>query len=440
MTASPTSTLTPQVDQASPSKKPRNEPIFAANKRSRSEPRRPTRSDKLHTKTATRTFHSTPTPRVFPSRDQPREFSRTTSTASSNSTWSGTTSTSTTNSTVTTFLTTPTTSIPSSSELLGHTEDKAWRPIQPVPYERRTVLVIPRNPLQVEMARLDVHFSVQWEMERLFARHRELSWDNVSARDLEALAGPAEHAMSNLAQMISDMRSGSSAFCDGSSPRPPVSSSMGTIARRRRMLVEMDREEVSIRSNDLRGVLNNDPDWSYGGKIAYNIIVKPNSIRAEDCIRMPDVRKSEPEHMVNPFLTVSKGPSDRFRFSMTLCPPDIPGKSFRLARRFGSRRIVSFKLRDLKSASDRERVKELFVGRQFELMGRSYRAIWAIPDGDSVFAMELKCCDATLAIMSNSDSYLPSFADLWSSESCQQSKLMIAYNDMSKKPSQAMAK
>lgn len=95
----------------------------------------------------------------------------------------------------------------------------------------------------------------------------------------------------------------------------------------------------------------------------------------------------------------------------------MPGKSFRLARRFGSRRVVTFKLKDCVQ-KHRNQLLDLFMGRIFVLFGRSYRAVWAPPDRDSVIAVEMgdELEGVILRPREAPDPLMPRFADLMASK------------------------
>jgi hypothetical protein len=47
---------------------------------------------------------------------------------------------------------------------------------------------------------------------------------------------------------------------------------------------------------------------------------------------------------------------------------------------------LSFKVS--KKIKDRHKVKDMLLGRVLLVLGRSYRAFWATPEGDNVFAVE----------------------------------------------------
>lgn len=262
---------------------------------------------------------------------------------------------------------------------------RRWNPHQSLPREQQTVLVLPRNPNQSQMDKLDIHFSVQWELERQVARQSDLSWEHIRLADLELLKGGSFQAIPKIEGVLALVRARTTSAAVNN-PRQLVAAEL-TITRRMRMLTEMDLEEESIRQNDNRGVGTDNAAWTHGGKISYIIIVRPASILNNRCVSLADTSPSNSSDG-NPF-NVLDGPSpDRLNFTMSLCPPEMPGKSFRLARRFGSRRVISFKLKEFTSASQKAELMKLFIGRKLLLFGRIYRALWAPPDRDSVFVVE----------------------------------------------------
>jgi hypothetical protein len=189
----------------------------------------------------------------------------------------------------------------------------------------------------------------------------------------------------------------------------------------KRLYTEVDREENSIRAQVGKGLLSDDRDWPCGGKISYTIYVCPvcpvtaksSEIALDSRIQLytpipepPTVSALSTLRQKQAIFTPGPGPVDRvdkpvgpssrkvvaplyMPFSMTLGPPKMSGKSFRLARRFGSRRILDFVFKDIKKQKERQAMSELFVGRQFALFGRIYRAIWAPADKSALFAVEV---------------------------------------------------
>lgn len=225
------------------------------------------------------------------------------------------------------------------------------------------------------MNKLDIKFHIQWELERLLGADAcGIGWEDVQWDDLSALQGDAVDVGSRLdvwIQRIGD-RSGKTTT---------------RVSSRAKLLREVDLEEASIRAGDLRGVGNTDPNWHYGGKLVYTVNV------ALDCDRL-----------------------------FALSPADLPGKSFRLARRFGSRRILVFKLKG--TGAQRRRAMDLFVGRRLVLFGRCYRAFWAPPDRDAIIALEVS--DSAVSVY---DPAVPSFE-----------QYLAMFNHLPSRSEQALAK
>lgn len=308
--------------------------------------------------------------------------------------------TSTTVSDLSTAQTTPTTT----DEPL-YTETSTWTPRPSLPVAERDALIIPLNPHQGELNNRDIPFYVQWEMSRHVNKHATVSWTDMTAQDFDFFRQP-DSALCIVA-WLSDIASRKA----GSDTRgsTPTSSRECLSARRRRLLAELQREEESICENDLRGVLNADPSWSYGGKVAFVITVTPGTARSSGKITLLGLSGFKPLEK-NPFLDGADAmPANTLPFVMTLNPPDMPGKSFRLARRFGSRRVIQFRLKDFKSAAAKSELMNLFIGRRFWLFGRSYRALWSPPNRDSVFAIE------TPEGYRGNDPAMPSFSEILAS-------------------------
>jgi hypothetical protein len=89
----------------------------------------------------------------------------------------------------------------------------------------------------------------------------------------------------------------------------------------------------------------------------------------------------------NPFDTDTRRRDTTFPFAMVMQPPRMGGKSFRLTRAFASRRIISFKI-SKKLKKDKFKVRDMLLGRVLLVLGRTYRAFWATPEGENVFAVE----------------------------------------------------
>jgi hypothetical protein len=271
-----------------------------------------------------------------------------------------------------------------------------WRPRPLLPPAERTVYILPRNPYQSALDGQDTPFAVQWELERQIARSDTVSWGDVEMDDISTLKGNAQEAIpkvERLKRRIEGCKAGHSTAHD-----IPVTS------RRAQMHVEMDKEEISIRANDLRGVGSKSVDWPYGGKITYSILVEPSTVYDDSSIQTDNIPVNipwtpsqargptdTPDNPFSPHPTQQSSPN-RLPFTMTLLPPGMPGKSFRLARRFGSRRVLSVKWKsskDNRNALNSEQLLTLFSGREFVLFGRRYAPIWAPADRNMVFMVEV---------------------------------------------------
>ncbi|RXK35887.1 hypothetical protein M231_06851 [Tremella mesenterica] len=317
----------------------------------------------------------------------------------------------------------------------------SWKLISLSEEDQRTVLVLPRCPYQAMLYKHDVKFHVQWELERALVRHPVLSWPDFEASDFDSLQGSVVEAAPLVRPLLDKVLARKSGTASASAEDTLlVQGPMGQ--RRLKMLHEIDREEASIRAGDLSGCGTGDDGW-YGGKINYSITVKSASLRSEECVTLlsdsvqdlyhqRDILKTEgpmddPENPMG--ITSITKPVTRFPFSMTLRQPDMQGKSFRLARRFGSRRVITFKI-DVKE-QDRNKLLSLFIGRVFVIFGRAYQALWAPADRDSVFAIETNHSvpSVTYSGRFTREPGMPTFAEI-----------LQRYNDVNLKPSQAVAK
>ena len=317
-------------------------------------------------------------------------------------------------------------------------DSATWKPRSPLPDDRRVVDLLPRNPYQSMMDYHDVKFAVQWEMERLISEISSLSWADVHAEHILKLKGSVADILPRLPNILSEVmhEKGQSAELDRGRMENTTSRE-----RRNRMYFELDKEEESLENGDLRGLGNDSPDWPYGGKVSFTIRIQPARSRDLKGSRLayrtgstlsspiPSIpeRKDDPD---NPMGVVQQADPTKRSYTVSLGPPDMQGKSFRLARRFGSRRIVSLKYKstDFRSPKQREGLVELLSGRHLVLFGRVYRAMWAVPDGDSVYMIETGDHVMGAARLKPWDR-MPAFADL-----------LRMFNDLEQKPSQAMAK
>lgn len=194
----------------------------------------------------------------------------------------------------------------------------------------------------------------------------------------------------------------------------------------RRICTEADREERSIRAQDGKGSYSDDPDWKYGGKLIYTVYIRP--VEKEKKGRPAADSKSR----IELYRQIETDPPNPLQFSMELRPPTLTGKSFHLARKYGSRRMLNFKFADIKAPKARREMFELFSGRRFIVAGRVYRAWWAATDKSSCIAIEVNDSIHGLTIpatIERNDPIMPSFIDQLASS-----------NDLTLKPGQAMAK
>lgn len=303
-----------------------------------------------------------------------------------------------------------------------------------------TVYVVPRDGSKLLSGHNDILFHVQWELERMVARHKELAWSDFQAGDFtplrQASAAVATPRIPAIIEAVVQRKL-------GTFPETPSTTSCGT-DRQSRLLAEVDFEEQAIRDNVNEGLLSNNPFWAHGGKLCYTVAVQPLENEKKDLIKGVLIHRSTTSGRSSPAEADSSNTSDspfalskpadlneRLLFAMTLQPPAMTGKSFRLARRYGSRRVLNFKFKSPKKEDDRVQMYNLFAGRRFVLFGRVFRALWSPPDKDGVFAIEVgeSIDDATRPPAGQQDPKMPSFLEL-----------LQIHNDLSLKPAQAVAK
>ncbi|WVQ64983.1 uncharacterized protein L199_003153 [Kwoniella botswanensis] len=299
--------------------------------------------------------------------------------------------------------------------------------------------------------KLKVKFHFQWELERMISQHETLTWEQIEIGDLHEFRGQSSLDMVHLVDEI--LRGAETRLLRSD----PIDATRREISERKAMLLtEVDREEVSIMANDLRGVGNDSVDWPYGGKIQYTLSVQLAS-RGEECTELLPERIS-PSQANNPYrarkvferthsapsgstrdqtnplhphthTSVALSESRSFPFKFELRPPEMPGKSFRLARRFGSRRCISLKTADIPFGKRKE-LQNMLVGRRLIVLGRPYRAFWAAADGENVMLVEVPEEGNGIVTKGREDEpKMPSFQEL-----------LYLYNDLNRKPKQAMAK
>ncbi|WVF65849.1 hypothetical protein IAT40_000586 [Kwoniella sp. CBS 6097] len=377
---------------------------------------------------------------------EPRDFSRTES-GSSTCTTVSTTSTLTTVSTST--VTTPLTSIGDIGNL-DFAPSKILAPSASVPKSTSFITVTP-NPYQAIFAKHDVWFHVQWEFARMIEQHDTVTWADIELRDIRSLKGTSSEVIPQMKRIIS---AAAARKLGEESPvvKGSLENSLSETDRKAKLLAEVDYEEASIRNGDLRGLGNDSLDWPYGGKLVYTVAVLPTEFkeeytRSETRSRAPTSLNSSrsmsrtsssfsrtssgpvstPDNTLGP-STATVGPY-AFPFKFVLRAPDMPGKSHRLARRFGSRRILNFKFKDVPYSS-REALLDMFLDKILLVFGRAYRALWAPAGSDSIFAIETNEIVGGMTQYRNIQSPdMPSFQEFFS-----------RYNDLAQKPNQAMAK
>jgi len=253
---------------------------------------------------------------------------------------------------------------------------KEWNPQQPLrapPNSEAFVEILPKNSYQKRLNDI-VNFYVQWELERHVQDTKAVSWDDFTFDDFEAMAGSASDIIPRIpsfVRWVHERKNGMerSGQLKGDAylvPAPPL-------------CTEMDMEETSIVKGDLRGLGNDDPQWSYGGKLVFCVSVEPGRTRP---MRLGSVNGNGAAEDDNPFNTTVEWP-----FSFKLRQIEQPGKSTRLARRYGSRRILSIRFGQIPQHA-RRRLFHMLVGRGLVLFGRVFRMIWIQPDSDSGVAVE----------------------------------------------------
>ncbi|WRT65729.1 uncharacterized protein IL334_002677 [Kwoniella shivajii] len=362
-------------------------------------------------------------------------------TTSSSTDTTGSTTISPSTSTTPSALSTPQTSlenIPSAAKfLLGENE-----PLATSSYVDYSPIKVTEDNYRANLHRRGVNFYIQWELERLISESDLISWGDLEFSDLASLEGP----LLDIAPRLKN-------FVEGIEERTTLSrvTSIKTVKavtdRKALLLNEVDKEEMSIVRKDLKGVGNESLDWPYGGKIQYTISVEPTKIKSEFASVIPETQLSQG---INPYRTMSRSKSapvdfsnkpakplgtnspispGHFPFKLILRAPDMPGKSHRLARRYGSRRILNLKIKDVPSG-DRRRLKEMLLGRCLIVLGRPYRALWATADGQGVMLVETP--DQVSGVISAGRDHEPDMPSF--------QILLQQYNDLCQKPNQPMAK
>ena len=315
-------------------------------------------------------------------------------------------------STASTLLTNPALSVESSQTPRS---ESMWTPKPALPAGERAVYMVRPHPYSAVTVKLRVVYGVQWEFERLLDSHPTLSWDDVIMADIAKLEGRHVEVIPALPGIIRDISARKMGIHAGAAHEGVTKPLDGdsTRARKIRMLETLDREELSIL--ETAAGLSTATDC---GNVSFTMSIKPDKlgtgltyVDAPQTVTPPKTRSQvaaaatpaklidDPENPMGSHHKTAKfrtrGPAD---FSMTLRPLEMPGKSFRLARRFGSRRVITVKYdpKDfpLPPVKDNGKITRLdlallFFGRMFILLGHTFMALWAKPDGDSIFLVEV---------------------------------------------------
>lgn len=127
-----------------------------------------------------------------------------------------------------------------------------------------------------------------------------------------------------------------------------------------------------------------------------------------------------------------------FPFDFDLLPVESPSTSTRLARRFGSRRILTLRFKNVPRNGAREKLFVLFRGRALVLFGRVFRVIWIGADSEKAIAMQTNEIPPNAPPLAEPS--MPSFLQLVLGEIAVVSRLTAGLNALDGKRSQAMAK
>lgn len=235
-------------------------------------------------------------------------------------------------------------------------------PLNPPSAESAYLDLVPRNPYQAYLNN-HISFYVQWELERqlLIAG---LSWEHVRFEDLELVRGDAITAFPSIPSVMKKV-------VDRGAGQVRVSD-LSAIPTR--VMIEIDREERSILAQDLMGVHNDSRDWPYGGRLML-------AADLEYCLDPKSPPHATDCSDSNPFAPV-------WPFNVNLQPVEMPGRSNRLARRFGSRRLLYLRFGTV-PRQQRGLVLGLFRGHGLVLLGRVYRVLYIPPDSDTAVAVQV---------------------------------------------------
>ncbi|BEI84969.1 hypothetical protein CcaverHIS002_0503700 [Cutaneotrichosporon cavernicola] len=275
-------------------------------------------------------------------------------------------------------------------------------PLEAIPPEDTFLELIPPNPLQGVFNSNAVRYGVQWELERKIRSFRSSAGVsfNISPEDVQQLTGSVTEAMPRIPAVIRNICRRESP--DGNEP---------TLAFGRRIAAwaEMDREEAVILddSKTFDGVFNTSTNWPYGGRLVYAVGIRYNKDRRQ--------RGKSLEALA-------------FPFDFDLLQVESPSTSTRLARRFGSRRVLTLRFKSVPRRNGaREKLFVLLRGRALVLFGRVFRVMWIGPDSEKAMAIQTNEVPPNATPLAEPS--MPSFLHI-----------VLGFNALDGKRPQAMAK
>lgn len=278
-----------------------------------------------------------------------------------------------------------------------------WVPLPPRAEAERYLLVTPQNPYQAFAFNHDIRFHTQWELE--YALNLcGLSYDDIRLDQLGSLDGPTEIASAKIAPLLEEI-----CTKKGDTEAAEIAKKYGQNDAARRLRHEVDREEEEL-SRARKGKGKEVPigERPYGGKISYAVLIDHYGARSKNprpdesapWIRPPDIKPTSPvdpktparrgagpqDDLSNPLGIASKAQAAKKpSFLAFLDPPQMPGKSSRIARELGPGRVITLKIPPKASQAQ---LRELLEGTVLVVLGRPFRALWAHPDGQRVYAVE----------------------------------------------------
>lgn len=129
----------------------------------------------------------------------------------------------------------------------------------------------------------------------------------------------------------------------------------------------------------------------------------------------------------------------RYPFDFDLLPVESPSTSTRLARRFGSRRILTLRFKNVpRKNGAREKLFVLLRGRALVLFGRVFRVMWIGPDSEKAVAIQTN--ERPHKAPPLNEPIMPSFLNIVLGETASYDLLTAGFNALDSKGSQSMAK